>query len=115
MKPKNIVAIVVLLGVFFFGIFPYVQHVVQKQSLDTDFGSIMLDYNTLGKEKFQERVREICEKAGLGPDDYELFIEDDPVSKRVTVDLEYNAKFKFFFWERTERVVLRNTTTNLGL
>ena len=115
LRSKNVIILVLFLAVFFFALVPYISHIVQKQSLDADLGSIMLDYSTIGKEKFRGRVDEICQKAGLKSGTYEIVLEEDPNSKRLTVEIRYDADLSIFFIHRLERVVLRNTTSNLGL
>ncbi|MEJ2580459.1 MAG: hypothetical protein P8127_02295, partial [Acidobacteriota bacterium] len=70
---------------------------VQRQGLDTDLSRISLDYSTMGRAKFEERVHQICRKAGLSPGSYEVEIVEGTNAKRVSVEIRYEAEFKIFF------------------
>ena len=87
---------------------PYVRFVVQRQGLDTDLARISLDYSTVGRAKFEERVNQICRKARLTPGSYQVEISEDKNSKRVSVEIRYEAEFSIFFVTRHEKVVLQN-------
>ena len=108
MSSKNLLTLIVFLAVIFLALVPYVQFVIQRQGLDTDIARISLDYSTMGRAKFEERVHQICRKAGLKPDSYQVDISEDENSKRISVEIHYEAEFKIFFFPRTEQVVLRN-------
>jgi len=108
MKSKNLLTLIVFMAVIFLVLVPYVRFVVQRQGLDTDLARISLDYSTMGREKFEERVDAICQKAGLTPGSYQIDISEDKNSKRVTVEIRYEAEFSIFFVSRRENVVLRN-------
>jgi hypothetical protein len=112
---KNLLVFIVFLAVIFLVLVPYVQFVVQRQGLDTDVTRISLDYSTMGRAKFEERVHQICRKAGLKPESYEVEISEDKNSKRVSVEIRYEAEFSIFFFPRHERVVLRNDIYVLDL
>jgi hypothetical protein len=77
-KSKNLLLLIVFLAVIFLVLVPYVRFVVQRQGLDTDLARISLE------------------------------ISEDTNSKRVTVEIRYEAEFSLFFIPRTEKVVLRN-------
>ena len=108
MKSKNLLALIVFLAVVFLVLVPYVRFVVQRQGLDTDLARISLDYSTLGRAGFEERVDRICQKAGLTPGSYQIDISEDKNNKRVVVEIRYEAEFSIFFVPRHEKVVLRN-------
>jgi len=108
MKSKNLLLLIVFLAVIFLVLVPYVRFVVQRQGLDTDLARISLDYSTMGRKKFEERAHQICRKARLNPGSYQLEISEDANSKRVSVEIRYEAEFSIFFIPRTEKVVLRN-------
>jgi hypothetical protein len=105
---KNLLAFIVFLAVIFLVLVPYVKFVVQRQGLDTDLARISLDYSTVGRARFEERVDGICRKAGLSPENYQVKISEDKNSKRVSVEIRYEAEFSIFFFPRREKVVLRN-------
>ncbi|MCG6949226.1 MAG: hypothetical protein LJE93_09975 [Acidobacteria bacterium] len=115
MSSKNLLTLIVFLAVIFLVLVPYVQFVVQRQGLDADLARISLDYSTMGRAKFEERVHQICRKAGLSPGSYEVDIVEDTNAKRVSVEIRYEAEFKIFFFPRTEEVVLRNEFNILDL
>jgi len=108
MNSKNLLAFIVFLAVILLVLVPYVRFVVQRQGLDTDIARISLDYSTMGRVKFEERVHQICRKARLDPGSYQVDIVEDKNSKRVSVEIRYEAEFSIFFISRTEKVVLRN-------
>ena len=108
MKSKNLLLFIVFMAVIFLVLVPYVQFVVQRQGLDADLARISLDYSTMGREKFEERVDRICRKAGLKPGEYQVDISEDKNSRRVSAEIRYEAEFSIFFFSRTENVVLRN-------
>jgi hypothetical protein len=112
---KNLLTFIVFLAVIFLVLVPYVQFVIQRDGLDTDIARISLDYSTMGRAKFEERVHQVCRKAGLDPGAYEVEIAEDKNSKRVSVEIHYQAEFKIFFFPRTEEVVLRNDFYALDL
>lgn len=105
---KNLLAFLIFLAVIFLALVPYVQFVVQRQGLDTDLARISLDYSTMGRAKFEERVDQICRKARLAPGSYQVDISEDKNSKRVSMEIRYEAEFSIFFVKRHENVVLRN-------
>ena len=108
MNSKNLLVFIVFLAVVFLAVVPYVRFVVQRQGLDADLARISLDYSTVGRAGFQERVDRICKKAGLTPGSYQIDISEDTNSKRVAVEITYEAEFSIFFVSRRETVVLRN-------
>ena len=108
MKSKNLLAFIVFMTVIFLVIVPYVRFVVQRQGLDADLARISLDYSTVGRANFEERVDRICRKAGLIPGSYQIDISEDTNDKRVSVEIRYEAEFSIFFVSRHEKVVLRN-------
>jgi hypothetical protein len=105
---KNMLAFIVFMAVIFLVLVPYVKFVVQRQGLDSDLARISLDYSTVGPVKFEERVHQICRKARLKPGSYQVDISEDKNSKRVSVEIRYEAEFSIFFFSRHEDVVLRN-------
>jgi hypothetical protein len=105
---KNLLAFIVFLAVILLVILPYVRFVVQRQGLDTDLARISLDYSTVGHAKFEQRVDQICRKAGLTAGDYQVKISEDTNSRRVSVEIQYEAEFSIFFFPRREKVVLHN-------
>jgi hypothetical protein len=105
---KNLLAFVVFLAAILLVLVPYVRFVVQRQGLDTDLARISLDYSTVGRSKFEQRVDQICRKAGLAPGGYQVQISEDSNSKRVSVEIQYEAEFSIFFFPRREKVVLHN-------
>ncbi len=107
MKSKNLLVFIVFMAVIFLVLVPYVKFVVQRQGLDTDLTRISLDYSTMGRAKFEERVDRICRKATLDPGSYQVDISEDKNSKRVSVEIRYEAEFSIFFVPRHEQVVLR--------
>jgi hypothetical protein len=115
MNSKNLLTFIVFLVVILLVLVPYVQFVVQRQGLDTDLSRISLDYSTMGRAKFEERVHQICRKAGLSPGSYEVEIVEGTNAKRVSVEIRYEAEFKIFFFPRTEKVALRNEFNILDL
>ena len=108
MKSKNLLAFIVFMAVIFLVLVPYVRFVVQRQGLDTDLARISLDYSTMGRANFEKRVDQICRKARLKPGSYQVDISEDTNSKRVSVEIRYEAEFSIFFVSRVEKVVLRN-------
>jgi hypothetical protein len=112
---KNLLLLIVFLAVIFLVLVPYVQFVIQREGLDTDIARISLDYSTMGRAKFEQRVHQVCRKARLNPGSYQVEITDDTNSKRVSVVIRYEAEFKIFFFPRTEQVVLRNDFYSLDL
>jgi hypothetical protein len=108
MKSKNLLVFIVFMAVIFLVLVPYVKFVVQRQGLDADLARIALDYSTVGRVKFEERIDRICRKAGLDPGSYQVDISEDKNSKRVSVEIRYEAEFSIFFVSRVEKVVLRN-------
>ena len=108
MNSKNLLVFIVFMAVIFLVLVPYVQFVVQRQGLDTDLAMISLDYSTMGRAKFEERVDRICRKAGLEPGNYQVEIVEDKNTKRVSAEIRYEAEFSIFFFSRTEEVILRN-------
>ena len=96
------------MAVIFLVLVPYVRFVVQRQGLDTDLARISLDYSTVGRARFEERVDQICRKARLNPGTYEIDISEDTNSRRVSVEIRYEAEFSIFFVTRREKVVLQN-------
>lgn len=112
---KNLLAFLVFLAVIFLVLVPYVRFVVQRQGLDTDLARISLDYSTVGRARFEERVDRICRKAGLSPESYQVKISEDENSKRVSVEIRYEVEFSIFFVTRRENVVLRNDFSVLDL
>ena len=115
MKSKNLLVFIVFMAVIFLVILPYVKFVVQRQGLDTDVTRISLDYSTMGRAKYEERVHQICRKAGLTPGSYQVKISEDKNAKRVSVEIRYEAEFSIFFFPRHEEVVLRNDIYVLDL
>jgi hypothetical protein len=107
-KSKNLLAFIVFMAVIFLVLVPYVRFVVQRQGLDTDLTRISLDYSTMGRAKFEKRVDQICRKARLEPGSYQVDISEDRNSKRVSVEIRYEAEFSVFFVTRHEKVVLQN-------
>jgi len=107
-KSKNLLAFIVFMAVIFLVLVPYVRFVVQRQGLDTDLARISLDYSTMGRAKFEKRVDQICRKARLEPGSYQVDISENTNSKRVSVEIQYEAEFSIFFVTRRENVVLRN-------
>lgn len=107
-KSKNLLVFIVFMAVIFLVLVPYVRFVVQRQGLDTDLARISLDYSTMGRVKFEERVDRICRKARLAPGSFQVHISEDKNSKRVSVEIQYEVEFTVFFVPRHERVVLRN-------
>jgi hypothetical protein len=103
------------MAVIFLVLVPYVRFVVQRQGLDTDLARISLDYSTMGRARFEERVDQICRKAGLNPGSYQVDITEDRNGKRVSVEIRYDAEFTIFFVSRTEEVVLRNDFSILDM
>ena len=83
MNSKNLRTFIVFLAVIFLVLVPYVQFVVQRQGLDTDLSRISLDYSTMGRAKFEERVHQVCRKAGLSPGSYEVEIVEDTNAQRL--------------------------------
>ena len=114
-KSKNLLAFIVFMAVIFLVLVPYVRFVVQRQGLDTDLARISLDYSTVGRVKFEERVDRICRKAGLDPGSYQVNISENMNGKRVSVEIRYEAEFSIFFVSRHEKVVLRNDFSVLDL
>jgi hypothetical protein len=112
---KSLLAFIVFMAVIFLVLVPYVRFVAQRQGLDTDLARISLDYSTVGRARFKERVDRICLKAGLEPGSYEVKISEDTNSKRVSVEVRYEAEFSIFFFPRHEKVVLRNDFSVLDL
>ena len=108
MKSKNLLAFIIFMAVIFLVLVPYVRFVVQRQGLDTDLARISLDYSTVGRAKFEKRVDQICRKARLEPGSYQVDISEDTNSKRVSVEIRYEAEFSIFFVTRVEKVVLQN-------
>lgn len=115
MKSKNLLVFIVFIAVVFLVLVPYLRFVVQRQGLDTDLARISLDYSTVGRAGFEERVDRICQKAGLDPGSYQIDISEDTNSKRVVVEIEYEAEFSIFFVSRHEKVFLRNDFDFLDL
>jgi len=115
LSSKNLLTFIVFLAVIFLVLVPYVQFVIQREGLDTDIARTSLDYSTMGRAKFEERVHQVCRKARLSPGSYQVEIEDDKNSKRVSVEIRYEARFKIFFFPRTEKVILRNDFYALDL
>ena len=111
MKSKNLVLFVVFLAVVFFVITPYMRFVIQRHELDSGLAAISLDYSTMGRERFERRLHEICAEARLHEGSYEFEVVEDTNKKNVTVTIRYRASFKVFFVERTEDVVLTNEFT----
>jgi len=107
-KSKNLLVFIVFMAVIFLVLVPYVKFVVQRQGLDADLARISLDYSTMGRAKFEERVDRICRKARLFPGSYQVDISEDKNSKRVSVEIRYEVVFSVFFFPRHEQVVLRN-------
>ena len=105
---RNMLAFIVFMAVIFLVLVPYMRFVVQRQGLDTDLAMISLDYSTMGRAKFEERVEQICRKARLNPGSYQIDISEDKNSKRVSVEIRYEAEFSIFFVSRHEKVVLQN-------
>jgi len=105
---KKLLLFIVFLAVIFLVLVPYVRFVVQRQGLDTDLARISLDYSTMGRTRFEERVHQICRKAGLEPGRYTIQISEDTNSKRVSAVIRYETEFSIFFIPRTEKVDLRN-------
>jgi hypothetical protein len=112
---KKLLLFIVFMAVVFLVIVPYVRFVVQRQRLDTDLARISLDYSTMGRAKFEERVDQICRKAGLEPGRYTVAISEDANAKRVSAVILYEAEFRIFFVPWTEKVVLRNHFSVLDL
>lgn len=108
MNSKKLLTFLVFMAVILLVLVPYVRFVIQRQGLDTDLARISLDYSTTGRVKFEERVDQICRKAGLTPGSYQVDISEDKNSKRVSVEIRYEAEFSVFFVTRHEEVVLRN-------
>ena len=115
MNSKKLLLFIVFFAVIFLVLVPYVRFVVQRQGLDTDLARISLDYSTVGRKRFEERVHQICRKAQLNPGEYEILISEDKNAKRVSVEIRYQAEFSIFFIPRTEKVVLRNDFYTLDL
>jgi len=107
-KSKNLLVFIVFLAVIFLVLIPYVKFVVQRQGLDTDLARISLDYSTMGRANFEKRVDQICRKARLDPESCQVDISEDKNSKRISVEIRYEAEFSIFFVKRKENVVLRN-------
>jgi hypothetical protein len=105
---KKLLAFLVFMAVIFLALVPHVRFVVQRQGLDTDLARISLDYSTTGRVRFGERVDRVCRKAGLAPGSYQVDISEDKNSKRVSVEVRYEAEFSIFFVTRHEEVVLRD-------
>lgn len=59
MNSKNLLVFIVFMAVIFLVLVPYVKFVVQRQGLDTDLARISLDYSTVGRAKFVERVKRL--------------------------------------------------------
>ena len=62
----------------------------------------------MGRSNFEKRVDQICRKARLKPGRYQVDISEDTNSKRVSVEIRYEAELSIFFVSRVEKVVLRN-------
>jgi hypothetical protein len=112
---KKLLTFIVFMAVIFLVLVPYVRFVVQRQGLDADLARISLDYSTVGRVKFEERVHQICRKARLKPGSYEVDISEDENSRRVSVEIRYEAEFSIFFVSQTQKVVLRNDFYALDL
>lgn len=115
MKSKNLLLFIVFMAVIFLAIIPYVKFVIQRQAIDTDIARISLDYSTMGRAKFEQRVDRICRKAGLNPGEYLVDVKADKNGKRISVEIRYEAEFTIFFVTRREEVVLRNDFAVLDL
>ena len=74
---KKLLLFAVFIAVIFLALVPYVRFVVQRQGLDTDLARISLDYSTVGRKGFEQRVHQICRKARLEPGTYEIEITED--------------------------------------
>lgn len=112
---KKLLVFIVFMAVVFLVMVPYVRFVIQRQRLDTDLARISLDYSTMGRARFEERVEQICRKAGLEPGRYSVAISEDANARRVWVVIRYEAKFRIFLVPWTEEVVLRNDFSVLDL
>ena len=108
MNSKNLLAFLIFLAVILLVLVPYVRFVIQRQGLDTDLARISLDFSTMGRAKFEERVDGLCRKARLAPGSYQVDISEDTNSRRVSVEIRYDAEFSIFFFPQHEEVVLRN-------
>lgn len=115
MNSKKLLVFIVFMAVVFLVMVPYVRFVIQRQRLDTDLARISLDYSTMGRARFEDRVEQICRKAGLEPGRYSVAISEDANARRVWVVIRYEAKFRIFFVPWTEEVVLRNDFSVLDL
>jgi hypothetical protein len=115
LKSKNLLVFIVFMAVIFLALVPYVRFVIQRQGLDADLARISLDYSTMGRAKFEERVDRICQKARLSPGSYRIDLSEDKNKKRVAVEIRYEAEFSIFFVTRHRQVVLRNDFSFLDL
>ena len=68
MSARSWVVCVVLLVVLLMAAIPLLKHHLQRESIRIDLSQILPDYNTLGEDRFRERVREICKRSQLDPD-----------------------------------------------
>ena len=108
MNSKKLLAFIVFMAVIFLVLVPYARFLIQRQGLDTDLARISLDYSTMGRAEFEERVDQICRKAKLRPGSYQVDISEDKNSRRVSVEIRYEVEFSIFFVSRHEKVILRN-------
>jgi hypothetical protein len=115
MSARLWVVCVFLLVVLLMVAVPLTKHYIQVESIRIDLSRIMPDYNTLGRDRFQDRVRGICRRSGLDPDAVQIVIAEDRERDMVAVELRYVSRRRILFVPLERQVVVRDATVDLGL
>ena len=112
MRSKKLLVSVAILTLLAAVGIPWLKHHVQRDSLWTDLGSVIIEYDLRGEEKFRQRLDEICRRNRIEPDDADIRISKDPATDRITVEIEYVSRQRVlgFRWERPV-TVRRETVT----
>ena len=104
-------AVVVLMVVFVIGtLIQLVTQELQHNSVAANLASIIVEVNTLGPERFKEKLMEVCRPLEVRLDPSDISIVNDNRAGLITVTLRYKRLLAVPFFEFTrERTVSRKT------
>ena len=88
---------------------------VQFTKLQTNLDSTLLDYNTLGRAKFLERLVGNCANGSYRLDPKDVEIQEDRAQNEVRVEIRYREEMKVLMFPVKPDLVARGKTLSYGM
>ena len=117
MKAKKVKVIIAVVLVLIIGsiALQLLNHASQYTNVKSSLATTILDYNTLGEEKFKERLSFICNGLQLDLDPSNIEIVEEEGSERVTVKISYTRNLYILFFPIKRNIVVKKVTAKVDL